>query len=138
MEVVFYEKPGCINNMRQKRLLEQAGYEVRERNLLAERWNLKKLCDFLAPHPVDEWFNRSAPKIKNGDVVPERLSRSEAIRLLIKDPILIRRPLVKTDLGCAMGFDPKIALAEIGIHLSADGGDPLEACPRSGGKSREN
>lgn len=131
MQVVFYEKPGCINNTRQKQRLRQAGFNLDVRDLLAEKWNLGLLRDFLAPLPVAEWFNRAAPRVKSGEIVPERLSPSAAIRLLILDPILIRRPLIKTRHGCAVGFEPGPALKAIGIDLPAlpDGMD-LMACPR--------
>ena len=131
MDVIFYEKPGCINNARQKKVLARAGYRVDARNLLTERWNLRRLVGFLAPLPVAEWFNASAPRIKNGEIAPERLSPSEAMKMLILDPILIRRPLVKTDLGYAVGFEPGSTLEEIGIRLDGFETDvPPEACPR--------
>ncbi|WP_217995184.1 hypothetical protein [Methylogaea oryzae] len=34
--VLFWEKPGCVNNARQKRLLQEAGHTVLARDLLAE------------------------------------------------------------------------------------------------------
>lgn len=37
-EVIFYEKPGCANNTRQKSLLQAAGYEIEARNLLKYSW----------------------------------------------------------------------------------------------------
>ncbi|MBI1424317.1 MAG: hypothetical protein GC149_12685 [Gammaproteobacteria bacterium] len=37
-EIVFYEKPGCGNNTRQKALLAAAGHHVIARNLLTEPW----------------------------------------------------------------------------------------------------
>ncbi|PJC70634.1 MAG: arsenate reductase family protein, partial [Zetaproteobacteria bacterium CG_4_8_14_3_um_filter_59_5] len=36
--ITFYEKPGCINNTRQKKLLKQAGHRLVEMNLLSEPW----------------------------------------------------------------------------------------------------
>ena len=41
--IFFCEKPGCINNTRQKTLLESAGHEVIARNLLAETWTQPRL-----------------------------------------------------------------------------------------------
>ena len=36
--VLFFEKPGCVNNTRQKALLAASGHSVWARNLLAEKW----------------------------------------------------------------------------------------------------
>jgi hypothetical protein len=34
--ITFYEKPGCINNTRQKKLIAAAGHQVIAKNLLTE------------------------------------------------------------------------------------------------------
>ncbi len=44
--IVFYEKPGCLTNARQRRLLEAAGHQVVRRDLLAEPWTAGRLRDF--------------------------------------------------------------------------------------------
>ncbi len=36
--LIFYEKPGCIGNARQKALLEQEGFALDVRSLLATPW----------------------------------------------------------------------------------------------------
>ena len=46
-EVIFYEKPGCINNTKQKALLQAAGHLVDARNLLTESWSSESLWLFL-------------------------------------------------------------------------------------------
>lgn len=58
--LIFYEKPGCGGNARQRALLEAAGHRLERRNLLAEPWTGERLPDFLAPLPAPQWFNRSA------------------------------------------------------------------------------
>lgn len=103
--VVFYEKPGCGTNARQKRRLEEAGHRVEARSLLAEPWTGARLRSFFGPTPVAAWFNPTAPRIKAGAVKPEALDADAAIALMLDDPLLIRRPLVEADgMRCA-GFD---------------------------------
>jgi nitrogenase-associated protein len=60
--IVFYEKPGCGNNTKQKVLLAAAGHEVIARNLLTEPWTQERLLEFFGARPVAEWFNRAAPR----------------------------------------------------------------------------
>jgi len=69
--IVFYEKPGCGNNTKQKALLAAAGHEVVARNLLAEPWTHERLLEFFGKRPVADWFNRAAPRVKDGEIVPE-------------------------------------------------------------------
>lgn len=94
MTVKFYEKPGCTNNARQKALLRAAGCQVEERDLLRTPWTAETLRPFFAGLPVAEWFNPAAPRIKSGEIVPERFMESEALAAMVLDPLLIRRPLL--------------------------------------------
>ena len=52
--VVFYEKPGCINNTRQKRLLVEAGHTVDARNLLTTNWLIDGLRSYFDGMPLSE------------------------------------------------------------------------------------
>jgi nitrogenase-associated protein len=97
--IVFYEKPGCGGNARQKSLLEAAGHEVEVRNLLTEPWTRQRLLDFFGSLPVAHWFNRAAPEVKNGEIVPEEVDAATALSLFVANPIFIRRPLMQADDG---------------------------------------
>ena len=105
--IQFYEKPGCANNARQKRLLLDAGHELIVHNLLETRWNAEELRLFFGRRPLSEWFNRAAPRIKSGEVVPESLDPETAIALMLEDPLLIRRPLLQSGEKREAGFDPE-------------------------------
>ena len=106
--VTFYEKPGCINNTKQKALLRAAGHEVQPHNLLTEPWTVESLRLFLSDRPVCEWFNRTAPRVKSGEVVPEEIDAQSALLLMVEDPILIRRPLIQVGERREMGFDTEL------------------------------
>jgi nitrogenase-associated protein len=109
--VVFYEKPGCGGNAKQKAWLESAGHTLDVRSLLAWPWTADSLLAFLAPLPVAEWFNRAAPRVKSGEVVPEQLDRDTALALLLAEPLLIRRPLMEADGRKLVGFEPNAVAA---------------------------
>ncbi|NEP02166.1 MAG: nitrogenase-associated protein [Symploca sp. SIO2E9] len=106
--VVFYEKPGCINNTKQKALLKAAGHQVQAHNLLTEAWTMENLRLFFGNRPVCEWFNRTAPRVKSGEVVPEEIDVETALKLMVEDPILIRRPLIQVGERREMGFDQEL------------------------------
>jgi len=114
----FYEKPGCSGNARQRALLEAAGHTLTRHDLLGTPWTRDSLLAFLAPLPVAAWFNRAAPRVKSGDVVPAALDRESALDLLLQEPLLIRRPLMQRDDGLAMvGFE--VAEVEAFVGLAA-------------------
>lgn len=129
--VLFYEKPGCVNNTRQKALLATAGHHVEARNLLTEPWDVARLRSFFGSRPVAEWFNRSAPAVRDGVVVPETLSAEQALALMVKDPLLIRRPLLDVAGRRCVGFEAAEVEALLGLSLQPDQAD--ESCPRDDG-----
>jgi nitrogenase-associated protein len=133
-DIVFYEKPGCINNTRQKRLLAWSGHSVEARDILAEAWTAETLRPFFGARPVAEWFNRASPRVKSGGVMPERLSEAEALALMCADPLLIRRPLMAALGRTECGFDEASVDAWVGLQQA----EPIgEDCPRGDGKSCE-
>lgn len=116
--VIFYEKPGCINNTRQKELLIAAGHTVDARNLLAESWTAERLQQFFGDRPVCQWFNRTAPAIKSGQVVPDLVDAETARSLMMQDPLLIRRPLMQVGDRCEVGFDADTVDRWIGLQAA--------------------
>lgn len=93
--IIFYEKPGCQNQTGQKRALQAAGFDLDVRNLLATPWTAETLRPFFGDRPVADWFNRAAPRVKSGEVVPEEMAPEEALVAMMADPLLIRRPLMQ-------------------------------------------
>ncbi|TVQ89123.1 MAG: nitrogenase-associated protein [Chromatiaceae bacterium] len=126
--VVFYEKPGCITNARQKQLLVRHGHLLLVRDLLRERWSAARLRPFLAGLPVADWFNPAAPRIRSGEIDPTALAPGPALELLLADPLLIRRPLLETPHGCCAGFVAGPVLAALGVLLPPD--QDLQSCAR--------
>lgn len=128
--IVFYEKPGCGGNARQRAALEAAGHTLERRNLLTAPWTREALLAFLAPLPVADWFNRAAPRVKSGEVRPETLDADTALALLIAEPLLIRRPLMqcRDDGSRHVGFDPAAVHAWVGL-ASPVPPTSLDTCP---------
>ena len=127
-EVVFYEKPGCITNARQKQLLAAHGHRLVVRDLLSEPWTRERLRDFFGSRPVPDWFNRSAPRVRDGDLAIDSLDGEQALRLMLADPLLIRRPLLETTAGRCAGFEPGPIFDHLGIRLTD--GSSIDRCSR--------
>lgn len=126
--VTFYEKPGCKGNLRQKTLLAAAGHTVQAKNLKGEAWTVERLLQFLGALPVADWFNRAAPAIKAGEIVPENLGFEQALHLLLENPLLIRRPLMEVGETRVVGFDIPTVDAWIGLKNVELPEGNIEAC----------
>lgn len=103
-EITFYEKPGCLNGEKQKAILIKAGNVLRCINILTHDWSASTLLPFVAKKEPAEIMNYTAPAIKNGQIRPGKLAFDEALSLMIKDPILIKRPLIQVDGLNIQGF----------------------------------
>ncbi|BAM88314.1 arsenate reductase [Bradyrhizobium oligotrophicum S58] len=125
--IVFYEKPGCGTNARQKLMLARAGHEVVARNLLTEPWTGERLRAFFAETPVWAWFNPASPRVKSGEIEPETIGAVAAIDLMLEDPLLIRRPLIEADGQCCAGFDRQPVLS---LLQRDDDLDDVQGCTR--------
>ncbi|MEM6255480.1 MAG: ArsC/Spx/MgsR family protein [Cyanobacteria bacterium P01_D01_bin.156] len=128
--VDFYEKPGCIGNAKQKAMLRIAGHTVRGHNLLTEPWTPEKLRPFFGEQPVSEWFNPTAPPITAGNVIPNQVSADEALTLMVKQPILIRRPLLQVKQHYIAGFNLATIDAWIGLAPNSDLNQDVQTCPK--------
>ncbi len=128
--VVFYEKPGCGNNTKQKVWLAASGHTVLAKNLLTEKWTAERLRAFFGTMPVAQWFNMASPRAKSGELDPAKFDADMALAIMLQDPLLIRRPLMEVDGQCRAGFDPEAVRAWIGLNNSKPEGD-IEACPKS-------
>lgn len=135
-EVIFYEKPGCVNNTRQKRLLAAAGHRVLARSLLTEQWEPAELRRYFGDRPVAQWFNRTAPAIKAGAIDPDAMGEAMAVLAMLADPLLIRRPLMRVGDEYRIGFEPAEVDAWIGLG-GADLAEDLQSCTREAGHACE-
>ena len=115
-KVIFYEKPGCKNNTKKKTLLKAAGHQLEAHNLLTEAWTKDNLRLFFGDRPVAEWCNKAAPKVKSGEVVPEKIDGETALTKMVNDPLLIRRPLIQVGERREVGFDIEIVNNWVGLE----------------------
>ncbi len=129
--VVFYEKPGCGNNTKQKVWLAASGHTVLAKNLLTEKWTAERLRAFFGDLPVVKWFNPAAPKVKAGEVDPATYSAEAALELMLQEPLFIKRPLMEVEGVLRVGFDAKAVDAWIGLNDTQPKDEPCPICHRS-------
>ena len=127
--IVFWEKPGCQGNAKQKEILRNSGHELEVRDLLNEPWDAPTLALFFGERPVAEWFNPAHPRIKSGEVVPAVFDREEALKLMVAEPLFIVRPLLQVGEERLAGFDVEQVHNWIGLDLESVGDRDPRNCP---------
>ena len=127
--VVFWEKPGCKGNEKQKDILIASGHQLEVRNLLTEAWTVERLRRFFGPRPVSEWFNPSNPKVKSGEIVPAAVAPERALAMMVEEPLLIVRPLMQVGNQRLAGFEVGQVHNWIGLELASIGPRNPQHCP---------
>ncbi|MBV2090620.1 MAG: hypothetical protein KUF72_07005 [Candidatus Thiodiazotropha sp. (ex Ctena orbiculata)] len=128
-ELVFYEKPGCIGNKQQKVILRKLGISLEVRDILSETWTSDSLRSFFGDKAISAWFNESAPQVKSGEIDIDHLNEAEALRLMVEQPILIKRPLMIYQSLKQSGFTVGPVLNYLGVYLNES--QKVESCPMS-------
>jgi nitrogenase-associated protein len=128
VRIDFFEKPGCGGNAKQKALLLKAGHELVVHDLLTTPWTREELRSYFGERPVSDWFNRSAPRVKAGDIVPEELDEETALSLMLSEPLLIRRPLLRVGERLEVGFEPKRLADWLLPEETEANAPPVETC----------
>ncbi len=136
-DVIFFEKPGCINNTKQKQWLVSAGHTVQAVNILEHPWTADELRKYFGDKPVKDWFNYTAPAVKSGEVVPDKMDAEAALNAMVAQPILIKRPLIQVGAERVSGFDSEFVNSWIGLSpvagneeiVAALEKDNLTLCP---------
>jgi nitrogenase-associated protein len=134
VKIVFWEKPGCMGNARQRALLATGGHEIEVKSLPDHKWTRKELAPFFEGLAVEDWFNLSSRRVKESEVIPEALDEDGAYRFILADPILVRRPLLEIDGEKKVGFDLEWIESKIGPLPSSERVDrvrseDLTSCP---------
>ena len=69
--------------------------EINERDFFKNPFNRAEIEDLLRGKPASEMFNFRSPSFKQGGLERDKLSDNELIDLMLKEPRLVRRPVVR-------------------------------------------
>lgn len=127
--VLFYEKTGCAGNARQKKLLKSCGVDFEVKSLLDTQWSKATLEPFFKGLTPKEMFNPFSPAIKNNEIDIANITYDEAVEMMIKEPILIKRPLIQINESYYCGFD--IALLNEALNIDMDRPKDINSCTSS-------
>lgn len=117
---IFYEKTGCSGNAKQKELLQNHNIFFTVKSLLDTKWTFENLSEFFKGLEVIDMFNPFAPQIRNEEINILTIKKDEAIKLMIKEPILIKRPLLDINGVKLCGFNIVQINKLLNVNISTD------------------
>lgn len=95
-----------------KASLSQGDIQLDERDFFQNPFTEAELRELLGNTPASEVFSFRSPSVKKMGLVADDLSEDDLIRLMLEEPRLIRRPLIKVGNRVLVGTDKK-AMAEV-------------------------
>lgn len=115
MSVKIYHNPRCSKSRTTLSILEEKGLDVEIIKYLSQTPSakeIKELLHALGMQPRELMRQHEAP-YKENNLADESLSDDVLIQAMADDPILIERPIVKTDKGVVIGRPPENVLTII-------------------------
>jgi arsenate reductase (glutaredoxin) len=101
----FLHKPNCTTCRKARNFMEKRGFQLYFRDLAKERLSPAELEDLIGDRDYREFLNSRNELYRKKKMKLRPPSRREAIRLMAKEPNLIRRPVVVAGGRIVLGFD---------------------------------
>lgn len=87
--------------------LSQKGYDLEERDFFEERFTEDELRTLIGKNDVEQYFSFRSPSFRKMGIDKGGLSDRELLLMMVKEPRLIRRPLIELDGELVVGTDKK-------------------------------
>lgn len=103
----FLHKPNCTTCRKAKKFMENRGFQLYFRDLGKERLTAAELEDLIGDRDYKDFLNSRNELFRKANMKEEPPPRKEAIRMMAKEPNLIRRPVILAGGRVVLGFDEK-------------------------------
>jgi arsenate reductase len=101
----FLHKPNCTTCRKARSFMEKRGFQLYFRDLAKERLSAAELEKLIGKRDYTDFLNPRNELYRDKDMKENPPSRKEAIRLMAKEPNLIRRPVIVAGGRVVVGFD---------------------------------
>jgi Spx/MgsR family transcriptional regulator len=101
----FLYKPTCTTCRKARRFMKKKGFQLYFRDLAKQRLSADELEKLIGRRDHKQFLNPRNDLYRQRKMKDNPPSRSEAIRLMAKEPNLIRRPVILAGGRIVLGFD---------------------------------
>jgi arsenate reductase (glutaredoxin) len=103
----FLHKPSCTTCRKARSFMEKRGFQLYFRDLAKERLSSTELEKLIGNRDYTEFLNSRNELFRKKKMRENPPTRKEALRMMAKEPNLIRRPVVVAGGRVVLGFDEK-------------------------------
>jgi arsenate reductase (glutaredoxin) len=101
----FLHKPNCATCRKARSFMEKRGFQLYFRDLAKQRLSPAELEDLIGNRDYKKFLNSRNELYRRKKMKLRPPSRREAIRMMAREPNLIRRPVVVAGGRIVVGFD---------------------------------
>jgi Spx/MgsR family transcriptional regulator len=101
----FIQKPSCTTCRKARKYMERRGFELHFRNLDKDRLSSAELEKLIGGRDHEDFLNPRNELYRRKHMGEDPPSRREAIRMMAREPNLIRRPVIVAGGRVVVGFD---------------------------------
>jgi Spx/MgsR family transcriptional regulator len=103
--VQFLQKPTCTTCRKARAYMENRSFDLHFRNLDKERLSSDELEKLIGDRDHSEFLNTRNEMYRRKNMKQNPPTRAEAIRMMVGEPNLIRRPVIVAGGRVVLGFD---------------------------------
>jgi arsenate reductase len=104
-KVLFMQKPSCTTCRKAKKFMQRRGFQLYFRDLAKERLSSTELEKLIGKRDYTQFLNPRNEVYRKENMKEEPPTRKQAIRMMAKEPNLIRRPVIVAGGRVVVGFD---------------------------------
>jgi Spx/MgsR family transcriptional regulator len=103
----FLHKPNCTTCRKAKKFMEARGFQLYFRDLAKEKLSAAEIEDLIGNRDYRDFLNTRNELYRKAKMKIAPPPKKEAIRMMAKEPNLIRRPVILAGGHVVLGFDEK-------------------------------
>jgi arsenate reductase (glutaredoxin) len=104
-KVHFLQKPNCTTCRKARKFMEKQGFQLYFRDLSENRLSVSELEKLIGRRDYTDFLNSRNKVYRKKKMKLKPPSRREAIKMMAKEPNLIRRPVIVAGGQVVIGFD---------------------------------
>lgn len=111
--VIIFHNPSCGTSRNALKMIRAAGYEPTVIEYLQEGWSrpqLQEILDLMGARPRDILREKGTPAAELG-LVDTQATDEQILEAMIKEPILVNRPIVLTPKGAKLARPSEVVLS---------------------------
>jgi Spx/MgsR family transcriptional regulator len=104
-KVQFLQKPACTTCRKARKFMEKRGFELYFRDLGKNRLSVSELEKLIGKRDYTDFLNTRNEVYRKKKMSLKLPTRKEAVKMMAKEPNLIRRPVIVAGGRVVVGFD---------------------------------